>query len=92
MASLNTYALESNNYFKLNFAGGDFSSDSGLLLIKEFAHKLGFTKLLRGELQTVNTASSRTHKDDENLRQVICQIYGAYFQDDCADELTNDPI
>ena len=91
MTSLNTYALESNTYFKLNFAGGDLSSDSGLLLIKEFAHKLGFTKLLKKEFQTTDTAL-RFHKDDENLWQVICQIYGAYFQDDCADELTNDPV
>jgi len=92
MTSLNTYALESNTYFKLNFDGGDLSSDSGLLLIKEFAQKLGFTKLLKAEFQTTDTASSRTHKDDENLWQVIYQIYGAYFQDDCADELTNDPV
>jgi len=92
MTSLNTYALESNTYFKLNFDGGDLSSDSGLLLIKEFTQKLGFTKLLKDEFQTTDTASSRTHKDDENLWQVIYQIYGAYFQDDCADELTNDPV
>ena len=30
------------------------------------------------------------HKDGENLWQVIYQILGAYFEDDCADELTND--
>jgi hypothetical protein len=92
MTSLNTYALESNNYFKINFSGGDLSSDSGLLLIKEFAHKLGFTKLLKEGFQTVDSALFRFHKDDENLWQMIYQIYGAYFQDDCADELTNDPI
>jgi len=44
MTSLNTYALESNTYLKLNFDGGDLSSNSGLLLIKEFAQKSGFTK------------------------------------------------
>ncbi len=42
--------------------------------------------------KTNDTASSRTHKDDENLWQVIYQILGAYFEDDCADELTNDPV
>jgi hypothetical protein len=92
MTSLNTYTLESNSYFKLNCAGGDLSSDSGLLLIKEFTHKLGFTKLLKEEFKTTALALSRTHKDDENLWQMIYQILGAYFQDDCADELTNDPI
>ena len=49
--------LESNKYLKINFDGGDLSSDAGLLLIKEFACKLG-----------------------------------ACFEDDCADELTNDPV
>ena len=28
----------------------------------------------------------------ENLWQVICQILGAYFEDDCADELIPDPV
>ena len=62
MAILDTIALESNKLFKINFNGGDLSSDGGLLLIKEFAAKIGY------------------------------QITSAYFQDDCADELTNDPV
>ena len=92
MSSLNTYSLESNRYFKINFDGGDLSSDSGLLLIKEFANKLGITRLLKEEFQTTDTARMRFHKDDENLWQMIYQIFGAYFKDDCADELTNDPV
>jgi hypothetical protein len=92
MSSLDTYTLESNNYFKINFDGGDLSSDSGLLLLKEFAHKVGFTKLLKEEFQTTDTALFRIHKDDENLWQMIYQIFAAYFRDDDADELTNDPV
>ena len=30
--------------------------------------------------------------DPANLMQVIYQITSAYFQDDCADELINDPV
>ncbi len=78
MSILNDTVLESNKYLKLNFNGGDLSSDAGLLLIKEF--------------KTNDSASFRFHKDDENLWQVIYQILGAYFEDDCADELTNDPV
>ena len=40
MDSLNSLALESNRQIKINFAGGDLSSDAGLLLIKEFTCKL----------------------------------------------------
>lgn len=92
MTILNDTVLESNKYLKLNFDGGDLSSDAGLLLIKEFACKLGFVNILKKEFKTNDSASFRFHKDDENLWQVIYQILGTYFEDDCADELTNDPI
>ena len=92
MTILNDTVLESNKYLKINFDGGDLSSDAGLLLIKEFACKLGFVKLLKSEFKTNDSACFRYHKDDENLWQVIYQILGAYFEDDCADELTNDPV
>ena len=87
MTILNDTVLESNKY-----GGGDLSSDAGLLLIKEFACKLGFVNILKKEIKTSDSASFRFHKDDENLWQIIYQILGAYFEDDCADELTNDPI
>lgn len=92
MTILNDTILESNKYLKINFDGGDLSSDAGLLLIKEFACKLGFVKLLKSEFKTNDSASFRYHKDDENVWQVIYQILGAYFEDDCSDELTNDPV
>ena len=92
MPILNDTVSESNKYLKLNFDGGDLSSDAGLLLIKEFACKRGFVNILKKEFKTNDSASFRFHKDDENLWQVIYQILGAYFEDDCADELTNDPI
>lgn len=92
MYSLNDTALECNRQLKINFNGGDLSSDAGLLLIKEFACKMGFIKILKTMFKTNDTALFRFHKDDENLWQEIYQILGGYFEDDCADELTNDPI
>ena len=47
MSIVNTLTLESNRQIKINFDGGDLSSDAGLLLIKEFAVKIGFTKLIK---------------------------------------------
>lgn len=52
MHSLNDTALESNKYMKIDFDGGDLSSDAGLLFIKEFACKLGFDKILKAGLKT----------------------------------------
>lgn len=92
MYSLNDTALECNKQFKINFNGGDLSSDAGLLLMKEFTCKMGFVKILKSMFKTNNSALFRVHKDDENLWQEIYQILGGYFEDDCADELTNDPI
>lgn len=37
----NNTVLESNKYLKINFEGGNLSSDAGLLLIKAFACKRG---------------------------------------------------
>lgn len=79
MYSLTDTALESNKYMKINFNGGDLSSDAGLLLIKEFACKLGFEKILKSEFKTNDPARVRIHKDDENLWQMVYQILGAYF-------------
>ena len=47
MDILNTLSLKSNRQIKINFDGGDLSSDAGLLLIQEFAAKIGFLKLIK---------------------------------------------
>ena len=46
MSIVNTLSLKSNRQMKINFDGGDLSSDAGLLLIKEFISKLGIERLL----------------------------------------------
>ena len=89
---LNTISLECNKKIKLNFDGGDLSSDAGLLLIKEFASKIGFIKLINGHFCTNDSACFRYHTDPDNFMQMVYQIISGYYKDDCADELTNDPI
>ena len=92
MDILNTVSLESNSQIKINFDGGDLSSDAGLLLFKEFLFKIGAVRLVNRMFKTNDTAWFRVHKDDTNLMQVIYQIISSYFEDDCADELTNEPV
>ncbi len=92
MAIVTGTALESNKNFRVNFDGGNLSSDGGLLLLKEFYHKLGVKSLLKKHFHTTDSASFRIHKDHENLLQMLYQITGAYFQDDHADSLRNDPV
>ena len=92
MAIVTGTALESNKNFRVNFDGGNLSSDGGMLLLKEFYHKLGVKALLKKHFHTTDSASFRIHKDHENLLQMLYQITGAYFQDDHADSLRNDPV
>ena len=92
MSIVNTLSLESNRQIKINFDGGDLSSDAGLLLIKEFVSKLGIDKLLGKAFKTNDSALFRYHTDQENLLQMIYMIIAGYFEDDDSDELTNDPV
>ena len=62
MSIVNTLSLESNRQIKINFDGGDLSSDAGLLLIKEFICKIGLDKLIEQHFQT----------DDKSKENVKC--------------------
>ena len=92
MSIVNTLSLKSNRQIKINFDGGDLSSDAGLLLIKEFVSKLGIDKLFKREFKTNDSATFRYHTDKDNLLQMIYMIIAGYFEDDASDELTNDPV
>jgi len=92
MAIVNVAALESNKNFKISFDGGNLSSDGGLLLMKEFMHKFGIPKLLKEKFHTTDKSIIRKHRDSDNLLQIIYQILGAYFTDDTAAALKNDPV
>ena len=69
MNILNPLSLESNRQIKINFDGGDLSSDAGLLLIKEFVSKLGIDKLFSRSFKTNDSALFRYHTDKENHTQ-----------------------
>ena len=92
MSILNTLSLKSNRQIKINFDGGDLSSDAGLLLIKEFVSKLGIDRLFSHLFKTNDSELFRYHTDKENLLQLIYMIIAGYFGDDASDELTNDPV
>lgn len=92
MAIVNGTALECNKNFRISFDGGDLSSDGGLLLLKEFFHKLGVKELVKRLFHTTDPGRIRLHKDHENLMQMLFQIIAAYFQDSHADALRNDPV
>lgn len=70
MDILNTLTLKSNRQIKINFDGGDLSSDAGLLLIKEFAAKIGFTRLVKKKFKT-NDKAVRFHFSMPFLKRTV---------------------
>jgi hypothetical protein len=89
MSILENLYLQSNT--KINFNGGNLSSDAGLLLLHKFIDKLGFQSLLKRCFKTTDSAK-RQHLDHEILLQKIYQICAGYFTDDVSDELSTDPV
>ncbi len=65
MSIVNTFSLQSNRQIKINFDGGDLSSDAGLLLIKEFISRLGIERLL-----------NRSFKTNVDLDSTLLAAYG----------------
>ena len=82
MSIVNTFSLQSNRQIKINFDGGDLSSDAGLLLIKEFISRLGIERILNRLFKTNDSAVFRYHTDRDNLLQMIYMIMAGYFEDD----------
>lgn len=74
MSIVNTLALESNRQIKINFDGGDLSSDAGLLLIKEFISKLGIDTLLEKAFKTNDPAF-------KSVLEKLCLHHSLRYQD-----------
>lgn len=79
MYSLDELRLESNNQVKINFKGGDLSSDAGMIPFNEFVHKIGFDKTIKEHFKTNDSASFRYHTDSDNMMQKMYQSVAAYF-------------
>ena len=73
MNILNTLSLKSNSQIKINFDGGDLSSDAGLLLIKEFVSKIGIDRLFSHSFKTNDSASFSATKKINNWP--YCEFY-----------------
>ena len=77
--SLTEMKLECNSKIRIDFGGGNLSSDGGLLLMKEFLSKIGFERLVAAKFKTSDDAK-RFHSDVDNLMQVMYQIPSLIIQ------------
>lgn len=92
MNSINEKQMNFNKNIKINFDGGELTSDSGILLYKEFDEKIGFSEVIH---DTVNVKDTVNHRDHQNADVIIQKIYqnaAGYHADDHADDLRKDEV
>jgi Transposase DDE domain group 1 len=75
----------------IDFDGGEITSDSGLLLLRQFDEQLALTKKLRGQFNDWRHPVFIEHHTHEMLCQRIYQIAAGYEDCDDADTLRTDP-
>ncbi|WP_019412790.1 IS1380 family transposase [Paenisporosarcina sp. TG20] len=91
MKSVQETSLHFNKRVKINFDGGDLSSDSGLLLYKEFDEKLGITKMIKEKINITDSSSHHTHSNHDVIMQKVYQHLAGYHTDNAADDLQVEP-
>jgi len=92
MFSVEEKSCQFNKKIKINFTGGALSSDSGLLLYREFDEKTGFSQLIHAQLSVKDPVSHTIHSNAEVVIQKIYQHLAGYHTDDQADELGTEPV
>jgi hypothetical protein len=92
MSILQEYSMNFNPRMKVNFDGGDLTSDAGLLLYKSFDHKLGFSKTVKELLVVNDNVIHRDHPNSDVVIQKIYQHVAGYHTDDHADDLYAEPL
>lgn len=91
MTSINEQTMHFNKSVKVNFEGGDLTTDAGLLMYKEFDDKIGLSQAINETVHIKDERSHHTHQNNEMIMQKIYQQTAGYFADDHADDLKYDP-
>ncbi|WP_344909918.1 transposase, partial [Amphibacillus indicireducens] len=92
MKSVIEKSLHFNKMIKVNFDGGNLTSDSGLILYKEFDEKIGLSQSIQETLQVKDSVDHREHPNPDVVIQKIYQHLAGYHTDDHADELKHEPM
>jgi hypothetical protein len=92
MKSVQELSMHFNPRMKVNFDGGDLTSDAGLLLYKEFDHKLGLSETVKEMLVVHDPVHHRDHPNTDVVLQKLYQHLAGYHTDDHADDLCVEPL
>jgi len=74
-----------------NFDGGSISSDSGVIMLREFIDKLGIIKQVADLLPDDRHPSYTYHTTEQLLSQRVLQIIAGYEDGNDCNALRNDP-
>lgn len=72
--------------------GGNLSTDSGLVLVKEFMDSIGFSELAKQLLHVKDNRLYCSHDNLSLLEQLLFQLIAGYPADSSANLLKEDPI
>jgi len=92
MDTITQKELDFNSYLKVNFEGGNLTSDAGMLLYKEFDEKIGFGKTIKNNLNIEDDINHKQHENEDVILQRIYQNAAGYHADLCANELREDSV
>ena len=92
MNTISKKRMNFNNNIKLNFAGGNLTSNSGLLLYKEFDNKIKFSQTIKESLSFDDNIDHRKHENEDVILQRIYQNAAGYHADSDANDLRYDNI
>ena len=91
MSSLSHPTYDFKSFCKIDFSGGDLSSNCGLLLVADFMKTMGLTSFVEENFGNRNTRRCK-HSDSDILLQLLYQNIAGYSTDDAADHLANEPM
>lgn len=91
MGSLLEKSLNFKRNVKINFDGGNLTSDSGLILYSEFDERIGFSRTVKDVFYVNDGINHREHRNEDILLQKVYQRIAGYTTDDNSDELRYDP-
>ena len=92
MATLHEKKLQFNSKLTVSNTGGNLSTDSGLILVKEFMDSLNFSDLSKQHLEIEDKRLYHTHDNFSLMEQLIYQNIAGYSTDSSANLLKQDPI
>ena len=92
MDTIHQNGLDFNSKVKINFKGGNLTSDSGMLLYKEFDEKITFSKTIKNNLNFSDNINHRQHENEDVILQRIYQNAAGYHTDLSANKLREDSV